>query len=758
MDGRNHDLPFQSDDHSYSEARYEPGAGASSTLNIADMLRALRRGWRYPVYGLLIGLAAAAAYVVVIKVPYKSSARILIDRSVSRYLQTNKIVDQPTFDESEIASQVYVLTSDSVILPVVRELKLTEDREFVSPRSNGGVTLLDHLSKLKQLLLKLVGWNAAGENPDPERVAAEALLKRLTVQREDVANVINVTFESQDAEKAAEIANAVVDTYIATSLDAKLKSTKGVAQWLQERLSELKVQATDAERALQDFKVAHNLLTQSSGPQSTELLANLKSQLANARIAVAEAKERLDLIHRSGGEGLSTALEADALLNPARSGKINYALNNTDLAKLRSQYRDLLARESELKARVDPKHGALVKLRDRIEIVRESIRSEENRIADIYENEYQVARARESELAASVAKLAADTGGGSQVQVTMRELESSAETLRNLYNNFLQKLKEVNTAQSESMPVQNARIITRAAPPLSKSPKKPLVISAGSIMLGLFLGVGFVLGREWLADVIRTPKALEQLSETKSVVLPMVEGKSTLLEEYVLDEPYSRFAEALRNVKAMVDAAQGGSGAKVVGIISSVPDEGKTVVAANLASLVIASSCARTLLIDSDLHLRKLTATLAPDAKEGFIDALENPSKLSQFVVKRPRSGLDVLPCASPVRIPNASELLGSPEMGELLAAARTSYDYIVIEIAPIMSVVDLKTIERFVDAFVFVVEWGKTKRSLVVDALSEADVIRDRLVGAVLNKADLAALRQIESYKGEKFRSYYQT
>ncbi len=96
--------------------------------------------------------------------------------------------------------------------------------------------------------------------------------------------------------------------------------------------------------------------------------------------------------------------------------------------------------------------------------------------------------------------------------------------------------------------------------------------------------------------------------------------------------------------------------------------------------------------------------------------------------------------------------------MSELLVAARSSYDYIIIEIAPIMSVVDLKTIERFIDSFVFVVEWGKTKRSLVVDALSEADVIRDRLVGMVLNKADPVALRHIESYKGDKFRNYYQT
>ncbi len=136
MDARNHDLPLQADDHHFSDARYGSGADAPSTFNVADILQTLRRGWRYPVYGLLIGLAAAAAYVVTVKVPYKSSARILIDRSVSRYLQTNKIVDQPTFDESEIASQVYVLSSDSVVLPVVRSLKLAEDSEFVSQRSH----------------------------------------------------------------------------------------------------------------------------------------------------------------------------------------------------------------------------------------------------------------------------------------------------------------------------------------------------------------------------------------------------------------------------------------------------------------------------------------------------------------------------------------------------------------------------------------------------------------------------------------------
>jgi succinoglycan biosynthesis transport protein ExoP len=95
--------------------------------------------------------------------------------------------------------------------------------------------------------------------------------------------------------------------------------------------------------------------------------------------------------------------------------------------------------------------------------------------------------------------------------------------------------------------------------------------------------------------------------------------------------------------------------------------------------------------------------------------------------------------------------------MEALLDAARKAYDCIIVEIAPIMSVVDVKMIERFIDRFIFVVEWGQTKRSLVREALSEARIIRERLLGIVLNKADPFALKRIESYKGDKFRAYYE-
>src|SRR5436190_23859536 len=150
MDARVDDLPAATE---YADASsYATGSGARPSIGVTDIFESLRRGWRFPLYGLLIGLALAAVAYVYIPTPYKSSARILVDRSVSRYLQTNKISDQPTFDDAQIGSQVYVLSSDSVILPVVKALDLAHDREFAGLPKMGGARISDYLGDLKRMI------------------------------------------------------------------------------------------------------------------------------------------------------------------------------------------------------------------------------------------------------------------------------------------------------------------------------------------------------------------------------------------------------------------------------------------------------------------------------------------------------------------------------------------------------------------------------------------------------------------------------
>jgi succinoglycan biosynthesis transport protein ExoP len=749
----NNDFLLQSEDTFASSEGPEIG--------ITDILGTLRREWRFLVFGCLIGLTLAVSYIVLTPVLYKSTARILIDRSMNN-LQTHKIVEDSYMDQSVADSQARIISSESIVVPVIRSMNLAHDSEFVGPPHALGARIL---WQIKQF----VGLNDDAKIESDtvlERTAVETFLSRLNAYREDLTYVIDVIFASEDPNKAATIANAVVDSYIATSLEAKSNSTKMVSQWLQDRLTELKVQATDADRALQNYKIANSIVDTGQGLLGHEQLVDLTAQLVNSRTATAEAKARLDRVRQVRNDGIPSATVSDALNNNT--------LKNDIITKIRMQYLELAAKAADLTSRVGQGHLAVVKLHEQMDELGKSIRAEEQRIADVYTSEYEIVKARENYVTATLAQLVGESGTRSQAQVTMHDLESSAATYRNLYNSFLQNFQE--TIQTQTIPVADSRIVSRATPPLHKSGKKAWVALAGGMVLGLFMGAAAAIARERMADVFRTPNGVEQATGVRCLgILPIVManrkrtpwfcGKKSVLtspdtteciEEFVLDAPYSRFAETLRNVKVLLDVAKLAHAVKVIGVVSSVAKEGKTTVAANLAALMFASSGARTLIIDGDFHQRSLTAKLAPGAREGLIEALGDPSRLATLVYPRQRSGLDVLPCVLENRIPNAAELLGSPQMEDLLVAARKAYDYIIIELAPIVSVVDVKVIERFIDRFVFVVEWGRSKRSLVLEALSDAQMIRERLIGIVLNRADPFALRSIEAYKGDKFRSYY--
>jgi succinoglycan biosynthesis transport protein ExoP len=164
----------------------------------------------------------------------------------------------------------------------------------------------------------------------------------------------------------------------------------------------------------------------------------------------------------------------------------------------------------------------------------------------------------------------------------------------------------------------------------------------------------------------------------------------------------------------------------------------------------------RVLLVDADFHRHSLTDRVTPQASVGLKEALEEPTDFAKYVVRKERLQLDVLPCPLPNRIPNAAELLGTPAMQRLIDTARDSYDLVVIEAPPMAAVVDFKMISRHCDAFIFVVEWGKTSQRLVLECLGEASELLDRVLCVVLNKFDPRALKSVERYKGDRFRDYY--
>ena len=725
---------------------FEPSHGFRAPLNEAfltfeRLLDIVRRQWPLITYTVVSAVTLVILYLLTASPMYTATASILMDTRQAQILnKTSEVANTTLIDPGFVDSQVEIITSENLIRGVVNKLNLTNDPEFVGPPT--GVVAV-----VMGAVFRLFSSNGPPSKEQLEQTAVLELKKNLKVERVSTTYVLNLSFRSLAPEKAAQIANAISDEYVVGSLEAKYQSTKRASEWLQNRSAELQAQAITSDRAVQTFKAENGIVGTSRGLVNEQQLSDVNTQLIQARAATAEAKARLDRIKQVTTQDLAQPTVTDALNNPV-------------ITRLRAQYLDLSAQYADWSSKYGKDHQATLNVASKMQDLKNSIKDEVNRIADAYRSDYEIAKSREVSLENGLKGLVTESGSTAQAQVKLRNLESAADTYRTLYNNFLQKLQEAT--QNESFPISESRVIATAVTPDKKSSPKAGLFLLGGVLAGLCFGFGGACAREMLSQVIRTPSEIENEIGIRCVgTLPDVaDGKdsawaATRTSVYAVDHPFSRFAESLRSAKTAIDVARVTKEMNVVGIVSSLPKEGKTTVAANLAHLV-AMAGHKTLLIDGDLHTQSLTRKLAPDATYGLLEAMSDPDHFERYVSVSKKTSLSLLPAVVRSRLTNSSDIMASGEMASLLAALRQKYAYIFIDLPPVLPVTDAKAIGHLIDSIVYVVEWGKTRRSAVQEAVTEIEGFSSKIVGVLLNRANPRVLKRIESYKGRHYSDYY--
>jgi succinoglycan biosynthesis transport protein ExoP len=227
------------------------------------------------------------------------------------------------------------------------------------------------------------------------------------------------------------------------------------------------------------------------------------------------------------------------------------------------------------------------------------------------------------------------------------------------------------------------------------------------------------------------------------------------LLRHVVDTPLSVFAESIRALKVSADLAGGTESNRVIGITSSLPNEGKSTISASLAQLS-AHSGARVILVDCDLRNPTLSQQLVPKGTPGLLDLVGDVSSIDKVIWSDPSSRVSFLPSGVTSRLIHTSEILASDAIKRLFARLRECYDYVVVDLSPLVPVVDVRATSHFVDSYMLVIEWGKTKIGVVEHALSSASGVHDKLGGVVLNKVDLKRLARYDSHRGSYYNSEY--
>jgi polysaccharide biosynthesis transport protein len=744
-----------------SDSVIGPGLPASLTLGgqIDFVIGFLRRRYLLILMGLLLALPFGAFYLYITPATYTASSVMMIEPRKGPF---EPLMGSALPDAVWIESQSIALKSLNVMSYVVKQLRLADDPEFV----RSGVGWLD---KFRFRL----GW---GEDPEPksepERVGAAiaALSNGLSIKRLGPSYMMQIDFRSQNKEQAAKIANTMIDAYVFDQLNAKYQANRRAADWLQERLQALREQAAAAERAAIEYRAKNNIVTAGGGLMNEKELSEISGGLVSARVHASDVQARLERL-----QAVRKAYQQDKPNSGEQDEIVSEAMNSGIITPLRARYLDLVNREADYSVRYGKNHTAVVNLRNQIRDIRRSIGDELGRIEENLKSEYEIAKKREDEFDKSQAKLISQSTETNQALVTYFSLDATAKSYRRLYDNFLQRHTE--SVQQQTFPISEARQISAAS--ATKTGPKTALVGLVTLVAGAMIGGGLAAFREIMDRRFRTreqvksvlateclalvplladssrkgifsklqPLALEPRQQEKFAIAPGAEPRSICfipkIMRTIIDAPACAYAEAIRSIKLTLDM-NNQANTKIIGLTSCLPSEGKSTLAVAMATL-IAQSGARVMLVDCDVRHSSISRWLAPNANTGFIDVVAGTVDLTDAVWTDAATQLEFLPVGASV--PNATEFLASGAAKSLFDTLQIKYDYVIVDLAPLVASMDVRATSGFIDSYLLVIEWGSTTIEAVQYALRHAPAVHTNIVGVVLNKVDMAAMGRYDSY-----------
>lgn len=742
------------------------GASTQTESAVDRLLTTVRRRYFLIVSILLACILAGLSYLAVAEPIYTSGSTVLIDTRRVAGLEEGSLDATDTVDDSMVDSQLQLILSEGSLLKIIDRMKLADspvfdpDRPGLLQRTANQIGSVLGLARVGLSSNAAPAVAAAASDPDfafrRQREVLGEIMANVDVRRIGRTYVLQISYSSPDPELSADVANAISDQYLTDQLEAKYNATQRAGDWLQDRIKELRDRSIEADVAVQRYRTDNNLISTGGVLVNEQQLGELNTELVKVRAETAQAEAR----YRRIKEIVDTQ---------AVDAAVTESIDSPIIIEMRSKYLDTARRREDIVRRLGAEHEAAIAMSRQMEDYKRLIFEELGRISESYRSEFDIAKNKEASLENSLQGMVDVSADNNQTQVQLRELERESETYRNIYTTFLQRYQQ--TLQQQSFPITEARIITRAV--RAQRPSEPngnLVLSL-SAMLGLLVGAAAASYREHADRVFRTGSQIrDELGKEFLGMLWAVrsrrlrvrrrldpDGRRLLrpansIYQQAADNPLAASTETLRRVKVAADLAFHDHKSKTIGVVSVLPNEGKTTVAKNLASL-IASSGARTLLIDCDMRNPGLTRAVAGHAEEGLVEAITQGRAVEDLIYVEEVTGLHMLPCAANKRLFHTSELLGSHAMSDVVAWARSRYDYVVVDFSPLAPIIDARVLEPEMDGFVFVVAWGDTPRRIVRSVMADEQAIAAKCLGVILNKVDP---KRAKTYQSDEDKERY--
>ncbi|MCG7580090.1 polysaccharide biosynthesis tyrosine autokinase [Mycolicibacterium sp. OfavD-34-C] len=325
------------------------------------------------------------------------------------------------------------------------------------------------------------------------------------------------------------------------------------------------------------------------------------------------------------------------------------------------------------------------------------------------------------------------------VLINVRVLDSSPVRARDIANTlsdeFVAMVRDLETPEDGSLPDSRVVVEQRASlPDEPVVPKTSRNIVLG-LLVGLLLGVGLAVIRDLLDNTVKNKETLEAITSAGLVGTIPLDKDRKKQPAISFESDSSAIAEAFRKLRTNLQFLAVDNPPRVIVVTSSLPHEGKSTTAINIA-LALAEADHNVVLVDGDMRRPTLARYLDLVGSVGFSTVLSGQVMLSEALQKTRFSGLTVLTAGGTP--PNPSELLGSQSARHLLNQLRADFDYVIVDSTPLLAVTDAAILAAGADGVLLMARFGQTKRDQLTHAVSSLESVGAPLLGAVFTMAPI--------------------
>ena len=524
------------------------------------------------------------------------------------------------------------------------------------------------------------------------------------------------------------MANALVELYVGFDDRGRLASGERASAWLSDRVRQLRADVQAKEAAAQQYRAQSGLLTTDGVSLTERQVADMQQSMMQARADLAEKEARYRVVLNL----VQTHDSADTIAD---------ALDSQVIRDLRAREVDQARHQAELESTLGPLHPDVQTGRAELENIRSQIVREVGRVQASVRNEVDVSRARLQALEGNMTNLRSQLVTNNGALVHQNELDREATAARSVYESFLQRYHIIS--EQGELADKQVRVISAAQAPVHPSEPNALLVLAIALVVGLGAGVGAGLLTEAFDNRLTSAGETERRFGARVISsIPAVRPKALRLlspterhpSGYLVDKPFSSFAEGFRVIASAIRFAAGGHASKIVAITSSLPDEGKTTCALSLARLASMAGHS-TILIDCDRRRHSLNELLDINPSSGLVDVLKGAVSWRDILSTDDLVGVHIL--ASPPTSSGPRDIFNSDAVNQLFEELRQSYEFVILDCAPVLMVAETRDLASKADLVLVVGRAGKTPANAMGSTLDQLRRVEANVLGVVLNCVD---------------------